>query len=107
MSRENKTCWERGMIQPLGMAIGSAINLTGAITSLIISSNSDKVNPLPFICCAMFTSFLYVTSNGYRALQIYKHQEPTELTEVKVDNFVGKVEAERKEKLTNSHNLGR
>ncbi len=70
MAREQKTCWQRGIGQPLGMAIGSSINLAGGIASLILSSQSQTINPLPFICTAMLTSAMYVGSNTYRAYQI-------------------------------------
>lgn len=103
MSNEKKTCWERGLIQPLGMAIGSTINLCGAITSLVISVNKDKVDPLPFICTAMFTSFLYVASNSYRSYQICKQPVvDTELKEIKIVSFTDKLEEERKEKSSSS-----
>lgn len=69
--KETKTCWQRGIGQPLGMAIGSAINLGGATASLIISARGGAVNPLPFICTSMFTSGLYFTTNGVRFCQIW------------------------------------
>lgn len=97
MEERRKSCYKKGMVQPLGMATGSLINLAGATASLVLSAQSQTVNPIPFICTSMLTSCLYLSSNVQKAYQVYS----TEETEEKESNhFRAKIERERHEKIT-------
>lgn len=93
MAREQKTCWQRGACQPLGMAAGSLLNLCGATASLVISAQGGAINPLPLICTSMITSGLYFTTNAIRVGQIWLE------TEEKEPNYAERVTKER-EKIT-------
>lgn len=97
-----ENCWQRGIAQPVGMAVGSAVNLSGGIASLVLSAQSQTINPIPFICTGMLTSALYLGSNIYRASQICaetRQRIDPEEQESPI-NFEEKIKRERDKKIT-------
>ena len=93
MAREQTTCWQRGLAQPLTMTVGSSINFLGGVASLILSAQNRTINPLPFICTAMLTSSFYIVGNAYRSYQII-NEKPAE-PEQELLSHVERIERER------------
>ena len=88
MSKEKEVPWTK-YIQPAGMTLASSVNLMAAAGHLLFQKSEDTHNPFYF--ATMFTSAVYIASNGYAVSQVYAsrcvadaaNQQPNAAIEVK------------------------
>ena len=103
----NEKCFPKDAIQPAGMLFASSVNFLGALAGLIVSPET-RTNP--FFYCAMFTSCLYMASNGLRVKQLWnKPKEIVPLNTVIVERItrINETKIEMAEEALNRYYAGR